>query len=330
MPLLRGSGFQAVGTGLGTRGRQVTGSQTSQAEACSQRPTDDHKQAKGIKLLEWKELSTWRQNGSEHLRTGYREEHASLCSCLHSWLYIHNETVNIFSHIFGMILFLALPLYIFGTEIAPRYELATPADILVCSIYFLGVGICFALSALFHTVMCHSEAMYSNGVILDYQGVMLLMWGANVPLIYYSYPCDFGLQLGSWGFNTILAVLCSYATFHQSIGGPALGHIRALLFAAFGFSSVVAPAVGGVLKHGFEAHSHRVGLYWIGVTAVFNATGVVAYAAKFPERWYPRTFDIIGASHQIMHIMALSAAVAYTEAMLQAFDYHHHHRIACV
>lgn len=128
--------------------------------------------------------------------------------------------------------------------------------------------------------MCHSEAVYSLGIKLDYQGILLLMCGANVPLIYYSIPCEPRSQVAYWSFNTLLAGLCSLATFHPSIGGPHLGHVRAWLFATFGFCSVIAPIIIGVMKHGIEDQSRRVGLAWIGMTALFNGTGVVVYALK--------------------------------------------------
>ncbi|OTA89842.1 hypothetical protein M434DRAFT_47270, partial [Hypoxylon sp. CO27-5] len=254
---------------------------------------------------------------------------SSLWSCLESWQYIHNETVNIFSHIIGALVFLALPMYVFRTEVPPRYKFATMTDILVCSTYFLGVGVCFTFSTLFHTFMCHSETVYSLGIKLDYQGILLLIWGANVPLIYHSMPCDSAGQIAYWTLNTALAGLCSFATFHPSIGGPHLGHVRAGLFATFAFCSVIAPILIGILKHGFEQQSRRVGLGWIGVTALCDGIGVTCYAMKFPERWYPRTFDLFGASHQVMHVTVVLAALSYTKAMLQAFDYHHQYASVC-
>ena len=44
---------------------------------------------------------------------------------------------------------------------------------------------------------------------------------------------------------------------------------------------------------------------------------------QFPERWYPKRFDLLGASHQIMHVMVVAAALAYTQAVLEAFDFRH-------
>ncbi|KAI1414422.1 hemolysin-III channel protein-like protein Izh2 [Hypoxylon sp. FL1857] len=321
----RVSGFQAF-VMENFRGRRFGGRQLNTTSPQAHRkPAIDEKNKKSVQLVDWEHL---RRRGSEHLRTGYRPECASLWSCLQSWLYLHNETVNIFSHIAGAFVFFALPLYVFGTSVPPRCRLATMSDILVFSIYFLGVGVCFTFSTLFHTFMCHSEAVYSLGVKLDYQGILLLMWGANVPLIYYSMPCDFGSQIAYWALNTALAGLCSLATFHPSIGGPHMGHVRAGLFATFGFCSVIAPILIGILKHGFEEQSRRVGLNSIGATALCNGVGVICYAMK-AKRWYPRTFDLFGASHQVMHIMVVLAALTYTKATLQAFDFHHQYDRMC-
>lgn len=45
--------------------------------------------------------------------------------------------------------------------------------------------------------------------------------------------------------------------------------------------------------------------------------------------WFPRRFDIFGASHQVMHIMVVFAALAYSKAVLAAFDYRHGYGISC-
>lgn len=74
--------------------------------------------------------------------------HGSYKKCLKSWTYLHNESVNIFSHLIGSLLFLTLPFGIYK-ELAPRYATANKADLLVFASFFLGVAICFALSTMY-------------------------------------------------------------------------------------------------------------------------------------------------------------------------------------
>ena len=54
--------------------------------------------------------------------------------------------VNIYSHVIGTIIFLAMPIYTYQA-LYFRYPLATMADIIVFSTFFYGVSTCFFLSA---------------------------------------------------------------------------------------------------------------------------------------------------------------------------------------
>ncbi|KAK3326618.1 hemolysin-III related-domain-containing protein [Apodospora peruviana] len=277
-----------------------------------------------IELLLWADVPHWQQHGSELIHTGYRKACGSVRGCLHSWTYVHNETVNIYSHVIGAtIFFLILPLWIITTTLPPRYAIATPADILVCGVWFLGVGVCFVLSTIFHTFMSHSASVYLLGMKLDFQGILLLMWGSTAPLIYYSFPCQTKLQATYFCLTTVLAVLCSVTTLWSRFSGPHVGHYRAALFGSFGGGSFLAPVVHGIAVYGYQTQSRRIALGWILRTVLFNGVGVVVYTLKFPEKWYPRRFDLFGASHQLMHVMVLFAALSYTMAMLGMFDSRH-------
>lgn len=55
-------------------------------------------------------------------------------------------SVNIYSHVVGAVVFLTTPVYIYQA-LYSLYPLATRADIVVFSIFFYGVSICFFLSA---------------------------------------------------------------------------------------------------------------------------------------------------------------------------------------
>ena len=44
---------------------------------------------------------------------------------------------------------------------------------------------------------------------------------------------------------------------------------------------------------------------------------------KIPEKWYPRKYDIVGASHQILHLMVVFAALAHMDGLLRALRFTH-------
>ncbi|TVY82430.1 Adiponectin receptor protein [Lachnellula suecica] len=279
-------------------------------------------------LLLHERLPLWLQEDNHFIETGYRPESNSLQKCLESLLYIHNETVNIYSHLIGSLVFAILPVYFLRTEIPPRYKVATIADLVVCSIYFTGVAVCFFLSATYHTLMSHSHSMCKTGVKLDFQGVILLMWGASVPLIYYGFYCYSTLQNIYWILLSTFAIACSVFTFQPRFSEPFLRPLRAATFGCFAISSMV-PVVHGMVTYGYALQGQRIGLKYVLVTLVLNITGATAYAIKFPERWFHRTFDIWGASHQLLHIFVVLAGLTYTAAILQCFDYLHSHPNQC-
>ncbi|RII10835.1 hypothetical protein CUC08_Gglean006835 [Alternaria sp. MG1] len=99
-------------------------------------------------LLMWNEIPNWYQD-NEYILSGYRAVSGSYRKCFGSIISIHNETVNIFSHLIGSVLFFALPIPVYYS-LQPRYGTATTADVVVFSTFFFGVAICFALSATYH------------------------------------------------------------------------------------------------------------------------------------------------------------------------------------
>ena len=62
--------------------------------------------------------------------------------------------------------------------------------------------------------------------------------------------------------------------------------------------------------------------YFIGL-GLLNGTGAAIYGARVPERWAPGKFDVVGSSHQIMHIMVMCGALSHSIGLMNAFDYWH-------
>ena len=101
---------------------------------------------------------------------------------------------------------------------------------------------------------------------------------------------------------------------------PAYRPFRSAMYGVLGLS-IFIPAVHGVMLYGWAAQNERMSLiYFIGLGSL-NGLGTAIYAARIPERWYPRRFDIYGASHQIMHVLVICGALSHTTGLLKAFDY---------
>ncbi len=147
-------------------------------------------------LVQWDEVPHWQQD-NHHIHGGYRKPSGSYHRSLASLFYIHNETVNIYTHLLPALT--ALPggfaLY---KVLQPRYAQATTHDILAFSCFFLGAAICLGMSAAYHLISNHSPAVNKFGNQLDYVGIVLLISGSFVPSIYYGFWCDTILQKFYW------------------------------------------------------------------------------------------------------------------------------------
>ena len=103
------------------------------------------------KLLHFHELEEWRKD-NEWIWTGYRVSDNTYISCIESLLFIHNESGNIYSHLFGALFFACLAVYTF-TYVVKQ----TLFDQLVFVAFFFGVIFCLTFSGLFHTLCSHSH-----------------------------------------------------------------------------------------------------------------------------------------------------------------------------
>jgi adiponectin receptor len=51
--------------------------------------------------------------------------------------------------------------------------------------------------------------------------------------------------------------------------------------------------------------------YFVMGMGAFYIIGVMIYIARFPEKYYPGKFDLMGSSHNIWHFFVLAAAISH-------------------
>lgn len=53
----------------------------------------------------------------------------------------------------------------------------------------------------------------------------------------------------------------------------------------------------------------------------------MAIQKRWPESWMPRSFDLLGNSHQIFHLLVVLALVLHLVGLLQGFDFNYGRRV---
>jgi adiponectin receptor len=116
----------------------------------------------------WNDIPAWLQD-NQHIHSGYRPASNSYRKSFASLTHLHNESVNIYTHLVGAVLALLAGVYAHHS-LRPRYERATQRDVLVFLCFFGGAVACLGMSAAYHTISNHSERVARMGNRLDYLG----------------------------------------------------------------------------------------------------------------------------------------------------------------
>ena len=285
----------------------------------------------------WHELQEW-QKDNHFIYSGYRPASNSY---IKSWMryvshsttvnvdlltaaslgYLHNETVNIYSHLIGAVISIIASAVLYQV-LAPRYETATNEDVFVFGCFFVGAACCLGMSATYHTISNHSLEVVRWGNQLDYLGIVILIWGSFIPSIYYGFHHDAGMIRTYWAMITTIGAGTAAVTTSPKFRLPQWRPFRAVMFVAMGLSAVF-PVAHGVRIFGVDYMNKTIALPWLVTHGILYIVGAAIYAARIPERWSPGSFDIWGHSHQIFHVLVLVAAGTHLTGLIKAFDYRH-------
>jgi adiponectin receptor len=272
------------------------------------------------KLLHWDDLPHW-QRDNHHIHTGYRPASSSFLVSFQSLSYLHNESVNIYTHLLPGLA--AIPAgYQLHRVLAPRYQTADDSDIAAFACFFAGAAFCLGMSATYHTISNHSPRVARIGNALDYIGIVGLIVGSFVPSVFYGFYCVPTLQHRYWTMICTIGLGCVCVSVIPQFRTPRWRPFRAAMFVGMGLSAVF-PVLHGVALFGVDRMRQQIGLGWLLLQGFLYILGASIYAARVPERLQPGQFDLFGHSHQIFHVLVVCAAVAHLTGLLKAFDYRH-------
>ncbi|GAA6025475.1 hypothetical protein JCM10207_000783 [Rhodosporidiobolus poonsookiae] len=299
-------------------------------------------------LLTCDQLEPWQRDNPLIVR-GYRRLQHSYRGCLRTIFGVHNETVNIWTHLLGsttaifVCAYLLLDLnpatslshrrkgwlapfagipYPFPSKAQPS---VTWADTVGFAAFLLSASICLGFSSLFHTFLAHSHDVAVAWNRLDYIGIVVLISGTFVPLVHYGFFCESHLR------NTYIALIYTFsAATTVTVASPhartpEYRRFRTWLFIFLGLSAVF-PVGHAVVRYGLESASVAISLPYLVLGGVLYICGALLYAERCPERFHPGRYDFFGSSHQIFHVLILLAAWAHWCAITEGFRYWHGER----
>ncbi|XP_037943627.1 progestin and adipoQ receptor family member 3-like [Teleopsis dalmanni] len=119
-----------------------------------------------------------------YIRQGYRT-FLSTKLCLQSMFWWTNETINIWSHLCGCLLFIGLT--IFDFQFLRLHADISDQVLVVCLLVCF--CLCMLLSSIYHIFSCKSEEHYDFFLSVDFLGISLSLVAIYISGMYYAFWC---------------------------------------------------------------------------------------------------------------------------------------------
>ena len=220
----------------------------------------------------------------------YRHSTTSYLQCLKSICSIHNETMNIWTHLIAAIYFLLLQFRLLNEEGISWTEF------ILFSLATCGGIAVFTLSAIFHTFECHTND-HDKWLFMDIFGMVLGICSQYPAIIYYGLWHEPFLR----GIYMIAHIIAFTYTIWQLFMRPDQFYENRILWLSGWIAVslvlfchiVTINTDGGVVEH--HVSSFVLGMAIAGF-------GAILYIVHFPENVLLGYVEVVGQSHSFWHI----------------------------
>ena len=270
--------------------------------------------ARETRLLHYNDLPTpWRNN--PHIVKGYRFTETKI-ECVRSAFNMSNEFINIWSHVIGLLLVLAVAFYFYPAS--ANFSLSSKADIFVAAVFFVMACLTLVCSTIWHTMNAVADInAISLFACVDYTGISLLIAASIMTTEYTAFYCD---PVSRWLYMSITASLGIGGVilpWHPKFNGADMAWARVAFFVGLALTGFM-PILQLAFSHGLDFVVTFYSPILKSIMVYFG--GAIIYASKIPERWWPGMFDYIGGSHNLWHAAVLGGILFHYTAMQTFFS----------
>lgn len=221
----------------------------------------------------------------------------------------HNETVNIWTHAIPIIYWIYA---CFNTDRTLRGVGAPISDRFAFFAYSFTATCTMICSTIYHTWRMNSDQAYHLCLSCDLRGIILLLiggmyataWLLMKPLLFWQclygfFTLSFGIALMLWIPRMVRLRLTNqrtvYFSLYACIGG----------FSFFHSLYLIPPDTPIYQSDHFKTRKEAAIAFFTFqfITYVITGASLIVRGIKGPERFFPYKFDIVGASHQLFHIL---------------------------
>lgn len=249
------------------------------------------------------------------ITSGYRKPYISAMECLKSVFQPLNETVNVWTHFLPFLLFVVRFSLVFTqSSFGPfNYPLLSFA-----------IGICgFCLmSSGAHLFNCMSPRVRHVCFFFDYAAISVYAVGAGQAFFFYTRPLESSVPIFNSAalFLSISTTISFASTFTCCASRHRWAKLKYIIrtgafVVAFVFNS--SPYLYRIVTE--DGCGQTAAATYFKRHCLFYLISALANMSRMPERYFPGVFDIVGQSHNLLHVFtALGAADQFTSIQMQA------------
>jgi adiponectin receptor len=230
-------------------------------------------------LISYEELPVWHQD-NPFIKHGYRPISRSTVACLQSWAFLHNETLNIYTHLIPAVAALLIGEAWVLSYLRQRYADIVASDYVVFAFLLSAAATCLGISSAYHTLMSHSREIEARWLRLDFVGIIILILGSFVSGIYVAFWCEATERKIYWSVTTSLAVVSIAIMVAPVFQGAKCRTFRLVVFIITGLSGF-APIFHGIHMFGFAQMAKQSGLPYYFAEGGLFLLGAITYAVSW-------------------------------------------------
>jgi adiponectin receptor len=232
-------------------------------------------------------------------------------TCSSQWL-INVSPANIWSHLIGA-LYICGGLYQFLSTTDSQSEYL---DVAAVSLFFLCCTTCFALSAVYHTLSDHSQGVHDCYNKLDHLGILVVLWGAGASSSHFIWSRHPEIEYSYLLISTTVALACGRITQQPKFRTRKYRTMRVVIY-VLSVIGMSAPFFHGWYTLGLQGLEDAMDITSFMRMVLLVGVGGGLYVSRIPERWFPITFDLLGQSHNWLHVLVLIAGLVRLQGLLE-------------
>eukprot|EP00064_Thunnus_orientalis_P019632 superscaffoldBa00004992_g19756 len=265
--------------------------------------------------------------------SGYRPVGLTWRFYVLSLFQIHNETVNVWSHLLAaacvvarFLLFMVLQgggILGFRLQGPEGQGFSVDASSLPLVLYVFSAVTYLSCSAAAHLLQSHSEQAHYSLFFLDYMGVGVYQYGCALALCLYSSDAAWTQSMLGQIFLPAAALLawfscstCCYAKLRFRRPYPLHRKLYQVVPMGVAYILDISPVAHRLATQSWTSNS---ALPLHGLQVVLFLLSAFFFSCPIPERFSPGRYDIIGHGHQLFHLLLSFCTLAQQEALFRDF-----------